>query len=159
MQWIIRPAQKKDIPQLCVLWNAQQEFHHAIQPSIYRKLTPNVRIKIRRFLNTVLQNKKVKLFVATVDSDCVGFVAFRAQKEAYFDTNIKVSAMITELFVSESARRKGIASALIAQVEAWSRKHNVDCVELRVSVYNIDAKELYVGAKYSEMSISMIKRL
>jgi ribosomal protein S18 acetylase RimI-like enzyme len=64
-----------------------------------------------------LSNPDNVLLVAFVDGKEVGFVtAYRLQR---FD-NLKAEVLIYEIGVDEAFRRRGIASALIAEIKKWA---------------------------------------
>ena len=60
--------------------------------------------------------------------------------------------ILNDLFVSASGRRKGVASHLLAAVEAYAWSNNAARVSLNVAHSNIDGQSLYEARGWSKDS-------
>lgn len=68
-------------------------------------------------------------------------------------------AYIGNLAVTESERRRGIASALMAAVEDWAREHGATSVTLNVHAGNAVAEALYAGRDYRPTDVRLRRDL
>jgi len=64
---------------------------------------------------------------------------------------------VNELFVRESARRRGVATRLLAAAEAWAADNDCDRLTLTVDADNQPARELYAAAGYETSRETMTK--
>ncbi|MBE5746428.1 MAG: GNAT family N-acetyltransferase [Clostridiales bacterium] len=103
-----------------------------------------------------------KFFIAKENDEVLGFIACSITE---YEDIAKVSykcpkkGVITELFVKETARRKGVANALILKAEEYLKSINCEFVELDVFANNKNAYKLYKRNNFNERVISMLKKL
>lgn len=64
---------------------------------------------------------------------------------------------LNELFVRESARRRGVGTRLLGAVEAWAADNDCDRLTLTVDADNGPARELYAAAGYETSRETMTK--
>lgn len=89
-----------------------------------------------------------------IEEEFKGFVSFKIKDSApCFNRGQKLK--ISELFVKEKYRRKGLASKLME--EAMNYSEDCSTVELNVNVRNEKAKEFYKKHGFNEERIRMIK--
>ncbi len=82
------------------------------------------------------------VFAAAIDGEPVGFVACRVRGvPAYFGGGL--AGFISEVFVAEAFRRRGVARRLIDAAVAWCAEQGISRVELQVMRENHDAQEAY----------------
>ena len=82
------------------------------------------------------------ILVAVDDGEFVGFV-YAKRGEAPPPFAREYNLHVVELFVRESYRQRGIASALLTEIEAWGRERGCDTATLLVHVDNDAANALY----------------
>jgi len=92
--------------------------------------------------------------LAEIDGNVVGFASLRllnylGEDEPY--------AEISELFVSASYRRLGIARALMAELEARARAAGASSLAVLTAADNDPAKALYQAMGFEEFSIALQK--
>ena len=97
----------------------------------------------RAFLHDRFNHAESAVFLATTDGQPVGFAQLYP---SFSSTALARVFILNDLFVSESGRRGGIASALLAAVEEYSWSFGACRVSLNVAQVNVSAQELY-GAK------------
>lgn len=97
---------------------------------------------------SILQNRQEIAVVAEEDGVLAGFVCVQMKKSLCYHA---VSPEITEVFVCEEHRRKGLASKMIAFAEAYCMEQNgVRRFELQTGEENFAAQALYRSLGYYE---------
>ncbi len=64
---------------------------------------------------------------------------------------------VNELFVRQSARRRGVGTRLLGAVETWAADNDCDRLTLTVDADNRPARELYAAAGYGTSRETMTK--
>jgi ribosomal protein S18 acetylase RimI-like enzyme len=97
----------------------------------------------------------VLLVACDPDDGLVGFAAasarrhFSGEREAY----------LGELVVAPAARRRGVASRLVAEVEAWARSRGLHRVTLDTGTANRSARELYERLGYAAEQVQLTRAI
>ena len=94
--------------------------------------------------------------LAEVDQRIVGIANLRLL-DAVFDP--EPYAEVTELFVVEEHRRKGVGRALLAFAEKLAREAGAAQILILTDFYNNTAQKLYHAAGYSHYDIALHKDL
>jgi len=92
--------------------------------------------------------------LAWVDGHAVGFACLRF---ARLITLARPYAEVTELFVEEAFRRRGIARALLADAEILAQSHGAPGVILFTGLKNESAQAFYRAVGYHDYAITMRK--
>ena len=92
--------------------------------------------------------------LAEIDGNVVGFASLRLLNYLGEDASY---AEISELFVSASYRRLGIARALMAELEARARAAGASSLAVLTDADNDPAKALYQAMGFEEFSIALQK--
>lgn len=85
------------------------------------------------------------VFVADADGNLLGLVAVHIEPFIQLDGN---SGRIVALVVSDQARRRGIATQLMAAAEEFAVRRGCIRVELTSSNYRTEAHQFYEGRGY-----------
>lgn len=88
----------------------------------------------------------------------LGYVIAEVQTPPPFFEQIR-ECHITELFVREDARRRGVAAELLDTAEDWGRAHGCELLDLHVDEGNRAAKALYEKRGYVVERYNMKRRL
>ncbi|HIB91670.1 TPA: N-acetyltransferase, partial [Candidatus Poribacteria bacterium] len=94
--------------------------------------------------------------VAEVDNGIVGFASLRLVSCLFYDTP---HAELTELFVQEAYRRRGIGRALIAHAERLACEGGATELLVLTSFTNHEAQSLYHAMGYEDDDLAMSKTL
>lgn len=94
--------------------------------------------------------------VAIVDGRMVGLANLRLVKPLFHPDRY---AEITEMFVEEAYRRRGIGRALLAQAETLARRAGARQMLILTDFYNDVAQRLYRSMGYSHYDIALSKAL
>ena len=126
----IRRAEIRDIPGMIALLQQVGDVHHTIRPDIFR-------VGAQKYdeaaLELLLQDENMPIFVA----DEGGFVAGYCfcQIRAYADSGVltdRKELYIDDLCVDETARGKGVATALFRHVTAVAKAEGAKFITLNV---------------------------
>lgn len=101
----------------------------------------------RAFLKARFDHGESVVFMAHEGSVPVGFAQLYP---SYSSTSLARVFILNDLFVSEAGRRKGVASSLLAAVEAYSWCHGAARVTLNVARDNAPGQALYEAQGWSQ---------
>jgi GNAT superfamily N-acetyltransferase len=86
--------------------------------------------------------RRYELWVATISGEVI---AYAATFTTYSTFLARPSLFLEDLFVAPSARRRGVATAVLAHLEATARERGCGRFEWMVLDWNTDAQALYRG--------------
>ena len=142
MDVLIRKAQIHDIPDIFKMNN---EFNGTGLSTI-------------KSMKESLQNNKNELvFVAIYNQRAIGFICGQLYLSICYADSLQCE--ITELFVRENYRRKGIAAMLIKHIELEFTKNNVSEIIVKTGKNNSNAQKLYEKCGYSYKRIAYLKEI
>jgi ribosomal protein S18 acetylase RimI-like enzyme len=98
----------------------------------------------------------VTTFLGEIDGEPVGFAFLRLVPHIQGD---EPYAELTDIFVEPAFRRRGVARALLAHVEAAARVAGASEVVLITGCDNETAQAAYRAAGYADWALAMRKRL
>jgi len=101
----------------------------------------------RAFLKARFDHGESVVFMAHEGSVPVGFAQLYP---SYSSTSLARVFILNDLFVSEAGRRKGVASGLLAAVEAYGWAHGATRVTLNVARDNTAGQALYAARGWSQ---------
>ena len=132
---IIRPPKLEDHPQWLALWNGYNAFYERHGPTaLPREITETT---WRRFFNP---SEPVHALVAETDGRLVGLAHYLFHSST---TSITPTCYLQDLFTSEQARGRGIASALVERVAAAAKEEGSSRVYWQTHENNLRARALY----------------
>lgn len=125
-------------------------------------ITPEYREEYFKFAINMSYNSGGKFFISKENDLVLGFVACSViQYEDFANISYKCpkKGVITELYVKDIARKKGVGKALVKKAEEYLKSINCEYVELDVFASNINAYNLYKKQGFKERVIVMLKEL
>lgn len=123
----VRRATENDIADTMPLWKELLEFHADLDPRF--QLAPDAVTQAEEHLRAELAAVDRLLVVATHGPAVVGFCrASIRQRSTIFER--RVHGFISEFYVAEPFRRKGIGRKLFQFVQPWLKQHKISDVEL-----------------------------
>lgn len=152
---IVRPT-PEDMPRLLELWREQYDYHHTLDPDYY---VPYSEENAQTHLQEIMQGDEPHILAAREGTALVGFITFGMAENNYLDTNITRYGELKELLVTEDARGKGIAKALVASVENRFQAQGLGRVGVQCSVSNKPAIALYEQLGYKPSQVTLYKSL
>jgi len=127
---LVRQAVLADLDQLTGLFDQYRQFQgKAAEPSA-----------CRAFLHQRFNHGESVAFIARMDGAPVGFAQLYP---SFSSTALSRVFILNDLFVAQTGRRMGVASALLAAVEEYAWSFGACRVTLNVSQANESAQELY----------------
>ena len=96
-----------------------------------------------------------KVIVAEVEGELVGFACVQIVRSVCSDSP---SAELTELFVDEASRRRGVGAALVSEAERVSWKSRCSELVLRTKASNHDARAFFDRCGYDEAQHTIYRK-
>jgi GNAT superfamily N-acetyltransferase len=96
------------------------------------------------------------IFVAVMDDAVVGFIHVRSLEDYYRRCK---HGHVADVVVAETHEGRGVATALLAKAEEWSRDQGYDWMTLGVFEQNAHAERLYQKLGYRRDVIRLLKPL
>jgi GNAT superfamily N-acetyltransferase len=127
---IVRQAVLADLETLAGLFDQYRQFQGK----------PANLSACRDFLRDRFNHAQSAVFLANIDTEPVGFAQLYP---SFSSTALARVFILNDLFVAESGRRCGVASALLAAVEEYAWSFGACRVSLNVAQVNVSAQDLY----------------
>lgn len=138
---LIRRAEITDIPHILRLLVQVCNVHQEIRPDIFKR--DGVKYT-ESDLQELLRDESRPVWCALEDGRFLGYCF--CQWEEYRDSSVmtdRKELYIDDLCVDESARGRGVATALYRHVTAWARSEGCDIITLNVWCGNDNAMRFY----------------
>jgi GNAT superfamily N-acetyltransferase len=130
----IRPARRADAPAFLALIQALADFE---------KLEgPDEAARARLVEDAFGPSPRYEVYVADVDGEISAYAIFFP---TYSTFRAKPTLFLEDLFVHPRARRRGVATALLARLRALAEERGCGRFEWMVLDWNVDAQKLYDG--------------
>lgn len=126
----IKNLTEKELSETSFLLNEYRKFYK--QPSDLPAAT--------QFLKDRLENNESIVYIAIIEDEVVGFV----QLYPTFSTvSLKAAYILNDLYVKPSARKNGVAQALMNRCYDFCEEKEARYITLETSVTNKSAQKLY----------------
>jgi GNAT superfamily N-acetyltransferase len=135
----VRQAVLADLQELALLFGEYRSFQG-------KRSEPGAE---RAFLQARFDHGESVAFIAHVGTSAVGFAQLYP---SYSSTSLSRVFILNDLFVRESGRRKGVASRLLAAVEAYAWAFGAVRVTLNVAQDNRVGQALYEARGWTKDS-------
>jgi GNAT superfamily N-acetyltransferase len=116
---------------------------------------------LKRMLRGAADNEGIVL-VADDDDDVIGFASgevYRRTRDERFEVIDYVNGEVTELYVTSSARRRGVATALLAALDNHFLERGCGVVRIEVFAPNVSARAFYAKLGYEERDLAVFRLL
>ena len=152
---LIRRAEITDIPHILRLLVQVCNVHQEIRPDIFKR--DGVKYT-EADLQELLRDESRPVWCALEDGRFLGYCF--CQWQEYHDSSVSTDRKelyIDDLCVDESARGRGVATALYRHVTAWARSEGCDIITLNVWCGNDNAMRFYekMGMKPRKITMEM----
>jgi len=154
---MIRRARLSDVPQIVGLWHGLMDFHiRRTGPAL--ALAPEAERKWAAFARKNIRSRPGLVPVAETGGRIVGYSLYfiKADVPAYTMTTL---GHMSDLFVLEGYRGRGIASAFRKEAFRWFRRKGMTCASIVVHSINPHARGVYEGWGFREQHVEMRRRL
>jgi GNAT superfamily N-acetyltransferase len=129
----VRPASHRDLDRVTELWLALGAHHAALEPAF--ALRAGADALARRIVEAQLADPDVAILVHDDAGALAGVCIVRIARAPEIQVE-RSRAEITDLYVREPARRRGIGRALAEAGAAWARGRGAERIEVRVAAAN-----------------------
>lgn len=152
----IGDAQSGDLAPLTALFIDFKKLMHS-KGHAYDTLSANADHVIKRKLKQAIAKPKTICLIAREGDTLCGFLlAHEDTLPEYYE--ISSLGHITDLFVAESCRRRGMGTALIKAAERAFKARNIDHVRLETTVINPENKPFYESLGFELFIYELRKR-
>jgi len=156
MNSTVRPMKPFEVDEVVQFWRRLAEDMSALGGT-HMIDDENLR-RFREFLEGLSKEDENQVLVPQIDGRIVGFLMF--MKQARSPLRSKHSrATITDLYVDEKHRRRGIASKLLERCLEYMSSRGVEEVRVNLLVSNEPARSLYRKLGFTDQMIIMNKPL
>ena len=149
----VRPAMPSDLPRLGELAESLVRLHHEFDAARFL-LTPNVSAGYQRWFGQEMQNPDAVLLVAA-DGDAVLGYAYGRVEARDWNLLLDRHGALHDILVDPTARRRGVAEALVEAFLARMGERGVPRVVLHTAVQNEGGQALFAKAGFRPTMIEM----
>lgn len=142
----IRAASHRDLDRVTELWLALGEHHAALDPAF--AVRRGAAAQARRILAAQLADRDTAIFVHDDAGALAGFCTARVSRAPEIQVE-RCRGEITDLYVREPARRRGIGRALVEAGSEWARERGATRIEVRVATGNAAAGAFWQASGFA----------
>jgi ribosomal protein S18 acetylase RimI-like enzyme len=154
----IRRATRHDLPSLARLGGALVRMHHAFDGDRFVSLAPDPERRYGAFLADQMIRRDATVLVAEHDGQVVAYL-FAAIEDASMKELRDEAGYIHDVMVDDSARRLGIAAALVEAATDWLRERGARRVLLWTAPRNEAAQRLFTRLGFRPTMVEMTREL
>ena len=154
----IRKTSIKDIPRIVELWKALTKHHVrelGFGKGLY-KLKKGIGPGYGKFVKKQIRSRNAAVFVAEKENKLIGFALVYIQKLPPILVHDK-EAYVSDIFVEDLYRRKGLGSMLLREAEKWADEKGIFSLGLVVDTKNDAALAAYRKFGFFEHRFKMSK--
>jgi ribosomal protein S18 acetylase RimI-like enzyme len=138
---LVRRAEAGDAEDLAELNRFIQDFHREHEPAVYTCPEP---AEVAAWFITQLSSDGVRMWVATVQDDVVGYVAVLTESwNEHLFCHARAWREVDQIGVHPDWRRRGIARALLRVVAEDAERDGIDRLLLSSWSFNTGAQEAW----------------
>ena len=156
----IRPARlPEDKPAIVGFILGMQHFEKAIESN--RRVDDDVAEEFYAVITERVFKKHGRILIAESPAGtAIGWAAaYEDESEVYVRPDERIYGYVTELYVAEDMRGRGIGRALIAGCEAWASERGLKVMMIGVLVRNSKAHAVYRGVGFTDYATTLRKYL
>ena len=144
----IRLSGINDIVGICSLYNEFFVYNTNQQPQYYKPA-----IESGRYPKSVIESDSEDIYIAVDDNVIVGLIHIVEEQTPPFDCFVQYKyAAITDLFIDEIFRKKGIGSLLLESAKQWAKSRKLNYIELNVLAENENGIQFYNDKEFKTVS-------
>ena len=136
----IRDATEDDLPAVVSLWGLLAKHHEDISDNF--ELAWDSKRKWGAYLERKFAEISTKLVVAEEEGKLVGFMLCMLSPNTPIFKERKIG-VISDVYVLEELRRKGVANKMLDVALRWFKKNKVRSVQLAVAHDNLEARAVW----------------
>lgn len=139
-----------------------QEHIVKIDPERVQKLNTDYKNEYLNYVISKVNSNNGVIYLATHNQITVGMIAGYIEpkdKEDRLTNTCPIRGIVSELFICETYRHKGIAKSLFATIEEYFQSYGCEFVAVNVFAPNVSTFDFYKSLGYAERNIEMYKKL
>jgi len=144
---VVRPARAEDHEAILAFWLDLIEHHRRLSPS--SPSAPNLREVLANEIRRGTTRARCRLLVADRAGARLGFL-FAEVEPVGGSAELAPTGWIHELWVAPDERRRGVASALVAEADAFFAARGVRRLSVRVESANEEALRYWTRRGFAE---------
>jgi ribosomal protein S18 acetylase RimI-like enzyme len=156
VETVIRPAERRDLPDLGRLGASLVRVHHAFDADRFMAPGPGIEEGYAWFLGTQLEESDVVIYVAEREGRIVGYVYAGLEPQSWKELR-DPAGFVHDVVVEEDARGLGIATRLVDEAAAWLEAHGAPRVMLWTAEQNPAAQRLFERLGFRRTMIEMTR--
>ncbi len=154
MKIITRKAKLSDVPVINMLGNSLVDYHVKIytkDDAYYNRKKKNADTVWKKFVTQQIKSKKGLVLIAYHQEKPVGYCLSLIKKNIPI-FEIKEYGYISDLYVKNAYRRKGIGKKLIDESKKFFKKQKIKYLELTTNHNNYESIKFYQKYGFKEYS-------
>ena len=155
---IIRRAEQRDLEAVGRLGARLLRDHHEFDRLRFMAPRANTEAGYAWFLGTQLQRDDAVVFVAELDGHVVGYVYAGIEPQSWKELRDE-AGFIHDVYVDESARRGGVAAALLDAAVEWLAGRGMPRILLWTAAPNESARRLFVRLGFRHTMTELTREL
>jgi ribosomal protein S18 acetylase RimI-like enzyme len=144
---VVRAARADDHEEILGFWLELIEHHRRLSPT--NPSAPNLREVLADEIRRGTTRSRCRLLVAERADARIGFL-FAEVETTGGSAELVPAGWIHELWVAPDERRRGVASALVAEADAFFAARSVQRVSVRVESANDEALRYWIRRGFAE---------
>jgi ribosomal protein S18 acetylase RimI-like enzyme len=154
----IRPAARSDVPALGRLGAELVRQHYALDAKRFMAPAGSLEEGYSWFLGSQLANADATVLVAEENGRILGYVYAAIEPQSWEELRDE-AGYIHDIIVHDSARGRGVASALIDASLSWFRQRGMPRVLLMTAEQNASAQRLFARLGFRRTMIEMTREI
>ena len=154
----IRLATPADLPALGRLGALLMRTHYDFDPHRFMDPGSDSAEGYAWFLGTQIHDDEVAIFVADLEGVAVGYVYAGLEPQSWKELR-DAAGFVHDVVVSDDARRRGVATALMDAAIGWLKSRGAPRVMLWTAKPNHGAQELFDRLGFRKTMVEMTKEL
>jgi ribosomal protein S18 acetylase RimI-like enzyme len=154
---LVRPARPEDLPAVSRLAAALVRMHHRLDPQRFLLVEP-VEDGYQWFFSREIKRKAARILVAEADAEILGY-AYATLEERNWNDLLDACGKLNDIYVAETARRRGAARALVDATFAWFRERKAPRVVLLSAWQNPEAHAFFEALGFRRTMVEMTAEL
>jgi len=155
---IIRRGEQRDLEAVGRLGARLLRDHHEFDRLRFMAPRANTEAGYAWFLGTQLQRDDAVVFVAELDGHVVGYVYAGIEPQSWKELRDE-AGFIHDVYVDESARRGGVAAALLDAAVEWLAGRGMPRILLWTAAPNESARRLFVRLGFRHTMTELTREL
>jgi ribosomal protein S18 acetylase RimI-like enzyme len=154
----VRSARMQEMDRVAALWALITEHHASLDPLFAMRRGPVAEGELRELLGALFRDPDADILVFDVEGTPEGVCIVRIDRAPPILEETE-RAEITDLGVRPALRRRGIATRLVEEAEAWVRDRGVSRIEIQVAHGNLEGQAFWRARGFADLMDVLHKRL